>query len=114
MTKDERLAEYFRRLAAAPAEPTATGAKILLARLLIEVEDTMTEIPNDPSQWATDGRMYPILEDNWEELQGAGWLGRSRGHRTLVGVNGSIEIRRKSDDKLEFAKAGADGKGVAP
>ena len=72
----------------------------------------MTDIPNDPTQWATDGRMYPILEDNWEERDSGGWLGRSRGHRTLVGANGAIEITRKSDGKVEFSKLGADGKGV--
>ena len=76
------------------------------------MEDEMTDISNDPTQWATDGRMYPILEDNWEELDSGGWLGRSRGHRTFVGASGAIEITRKSDGKVEFSKLGADGKGV--
>src|SRR5437763_597118 len=103
-TTEGRLAEYFRRLAQAAPEQTAVGAKALLARPMIEVENEMIEIPNDPSQWATDGRMYPILDDNWEELKGGAWLGRSRGHRTDVGGNGAIEIRRKSDEKVELAR----------
>ncbi len=112
VTKEGRLAEYFKRLAEAPAQGTAAEAQGLLARLLIAVEDEMTEILNDPTQWATDGRMYPILEDNWEEADGGGWAGRSRGHRTIVGANGAIEISRKSDGKVEFWKLGADGKGI--
>ena len=112
MTKEDRLVEYFKRLADAPAQGTTSAAQALLARVLNELEDEMTDIPNDPTQWATDGRMYPILEDNWEELDSGGWLGRSRGHRTLVCANGAIEITRKSDGKVEFSKLGADGKGV--
>ena len=66
----------------------------LLARLLVAVEDEMTDIPNDPTHWATDGRMYPILEDNWEERDDGSWTGR-----TLVGASGAIEISRRSDWK---------------
>jgi hypothetical protein len=112
LTKDQRLAEYFKRLAAAPAARTADDAKALLAQTLSAMEDELTDIPNDPTQWASDGRMYPILEDNWEELVGGAWVGRSRRHRTAVGPNGAMEIRRSINGQLEFSKPGADGQGV--
>ncbi len=91
---------------------TADAAKELLAGLLNDVENEMTDIPYAPEQWASDGRLYPILEDNWEDLPDGRWVGRSRRHQTFVGANGAIEIKRRSDGHVEFAKPGADGKGV--
>ena len=111
-TKDERLAEYFLRLREARSAHSATEARHLLEVTLNAVENELTEIPYDPSQWASDGRMYPIQEDNWEERPQGGQVGRSRGHQTIVGDNGAIEIRRKSDGAVEFSKLGSDGKGV--
>lgn len=113
-SKEDRLAEFFRRLTEAPAAQTADAAKELLAGVLNEVENEMTDIPYDPEQWASDGRLYPVLDDNWEDLPDGRWVGRSRGHQTFVGANGAIEIKRRSDGHVEFAKPGADGKGVGP
>ena len=76
------------------------------------VEDELTSIPYDPSQWRSDGRLYPPQKDNMLETGGPQVGGfRSFRHRTLIGLNGAIEIRETSG-RIVFAKPGADGKFV--
>lgn len=58
-TKQERLAEFLRRLMAAPAASSFDEAYRQLCDILNAVEDELTSIPFDPANWQTDGRMYP-------------------------------------------------------
>ena len=59
-TKGQRLAEVFRRMAAAPPTATADEAYQLLCETITAVEDEMTSIPNNPpTPPADDGRIYP-------------------------------------------------------
>lgn len=111
-TKDERLAEFFRRLGEAPSVGSAAEAIQLLARTLNDLEDEMTDIPADTTTWATDGRMYPIQEDNWRDEPNGNQRGRSRSHNTFIGRNGAIEIRLVSSGALVFSKPGVDGQGL--
>ena len=57
--KPFRLAEFFRRLTSAPAASDADEAYALVCDTMNAVEDELTGIPYDPSQWMIDGRMYP-------------------------------------------------------
>lgn len=109
-SKSERLAELFRRLAAAPPATNAREAKLLLDNTLNAVEDELTTIPFDPSAWATDGRLYPAQEDSRRPVPGRPDVARyrHRSHNTRIGANGSIEISDDSDQVL-FRKPGADG-----
>jgi hypothetical protein len=112
--KAERVAEFFRRLADLPPQANQLSAREALDRTLNAVEDDLSGVPFDPDRWRTDGRMYPVRDDNAADIEGhLGVLAlRSRGHETFVGPNGAIEIRESSTDKVVFAKAGSDGKGV--
>lgn len=110
-SRSERLAEFYRRLGAAPAASDADEAYSLLCDTLNEVEDDMTGIPFDPTRWRTDGRMYPPQSDRMSIHPDRPDLRYyySRGHDTLIGANGAIEIRDRAGNVV-FAKPGADGK----
>jgi hypothetical protein len=110
-TKAERLREFLRRLGAAPASSSADEAFRQVCDILNAVEDEMTTIPHDPSRWMTDGRMYPPQADNARAVPGRPDVTRyrSRGHNTLIGDNGAIEIRSIAGSLILF-KPGADGR----
>lgn len=112
-SKSERLAELFRRLAAAPAVTSAIEAKSLLDSTLNAVEDELTGVPYDPEAWMTHDRMYPPQEDSRRVVPGRPDIARyrSRSHNTYIGANGAIEIAAVSGEVL-FRKPGADGRYV--
>lgn len=113
-SKSERLAEFLRRIGAAPPVTDADKAFRQLCDMLDEVEDEMSGTPNNPANWQVDGRMYPPQEDRRIAVPGCpnvrGY--RSRGHDTFIGDNGAIEIRDRFSGSILFTKPGADGKGV--
>ena len=112
--KAERIAEFFRRIAALPALADQACARRVLDATLNMVEDELSGVAFNPDNWRTDGRMYPVEDDNAADVEGhPGVLAlRSRGHETFIAPNGAIEIRESTTDKVVFTKAGADGKGV--
>ncbi len=93
--KPERLREVYRRLAAAPASRSFAEMRQQLADVLNEVEDALTAIPYDPARWATDGRLYPVQDDNVHDVHGHPdvVLLRARGSRVYIGGNGAIGVR---------------------
>jgi|SRR5947207_1440277 len=113
IAKSERLRELFRRLAAAPPAANANEARELLAFTLTQVEDELTDVPNNPENWRTDGRMYPPQNDSRREV--VGWPNviryRSIWHNTYIASNGAIEIAAVGGDVL-LSKAGADGRRI--
>jgi hypothetical protein len=112
-SKEERFAEFLRRLAAAPPASYAHEALRLLSETLNQVEDDLTDIPYAPENWQTDGRMYPPEDDAARAVPGRDDLFRyrSRAHHTYIRDNGAIEIR-DINGTLVFSKAGADGEGI--
>lgn len=112
--KQDRFAEFVKRLAAAPAAGSSEEAYDQLCAVLNEVEDEMTSIPCKPELWQTDGRMYPPQADSVREVEGHPRVKRfrSRAHSTFLGENGSIEIQAVPGAEVVFTKPGADGKGV--
>ena len=113
-SRRERLAEFVRRLAAAPGMSSFDDAYRQLGEILNAVEDELTGIPFDPPRWQEDGRMYPPQMDNMRVV--AGHLGvkrfRSRQHVTFIGDNGAIEIQSASGGTI-LSKAGSDGQSIA-
>jgi hypothetical protein len=93
--KQERLAEFQRRLLASPAADSFERAYELLSAVMNAVEDELTDIPYDPASWRTDGRMYPPQRDNLRDVPGHPRIKRFRSkfHSTYVGDNGAMEIR---------------------
>lgn len=98
---------------AAKSVSTAAEALTLIEDTLAAVEDALTDIPNDPASWQTDGRMYPPQADNARDVENRSDLVRyrSRGHNTLIRSNGAIEIRDLQGNVL-LSKPGQDGNGV--
>lgn len=115
-TRRERLEEFFRRLEQADPCETAQEARELIAQTLNAVEDEMTSIPNNPSQWETDGRMYPAQDDQLRAVPGRPELIRLRhkGHETLIRDNGAFLIRSAPPQppRVFVSKPGRDGREV--
>lgn len=111
--KAERLREIYRRLAAVPAARTFLEMRVQLDDVLNAVEDELTGIPYDPPRWATDGRLYPVQDDNVFDVQGHPrvTLLRARRDEIYIGDNGAVEIRNASGI-VALNKPGADGRGV--
>jgi hypothetical protein len=97
------------------ALPASTAEEVLqqLADIIKDVEDSLTAIPYDPSNWQNDGRIYPPQADNERDVPDRPGMRRYRArlHNVYIGENGSIEIQRL-DGIVELAKPGADGRGV--
>lgn len=113
VSKEERFQEFLNRLRSAESVESETEALEVIDEALASVEDEMTDIPNEPANWQTDGRMYPPEADNARDVEKRPDLirYRSRGHNTLIRDNGAIEIR-DLDDRVLFSKTGKDGCGV--
>jgi hypothetical protein len=114
ISKEERLAEFLRRLGSAPAAKAFEEAYSQICNILNEVEDELTAIPNEPENWQTDGRLYPPKLDNVRTVPSEGAIKRFRsvGHNTFIGENGSIEIEVIQTKEVIFSKAGEDGRKV--
>jgi len=111
--KKERFEEFIRRMQSAGVVATAAEAFALLSETLTSVENELTDIPNEPANWQTDGRMYPPQEDHARDVELRSDLTRyrSRGHNTVIRDNGAIEIR-DLQGQVWLCKPGHDGKGV--
>jgi hypothetical protein len=112
-TRRERLTEIYRRLELAAPAASGTDALDLIALTMNQVEDQLSGVPFDPENWRNDGRLYPPHPDSHRTVAGRPDLTRfrSKRHNTWIRSNGAIEIRTSEGD-VEFAKPGADGKGV--
>jgi hypothetical protein len=112
-SRGQRLAEFFRRLAAADPVDSVEAALDLIAKTLNEVEDDLTSIPYDPDAWDTDVRMYPPCEDAARSITGHPAVRRYRNkrHNTFVRANGAFEIQRL-DGVVQVSRPGRDGPGV--
>jgi len=112
--KAQRLQEVYCRLNQAPATSTFAEMRRQLDDILNQVEDELTGIPYDPAHWATDGRLYPVQDDNVHEVEGNPRVAllRARGSMIYIGDNGAIEIQDVVSGAVEFNKPGSDGRGV--
>lgn len=125
LQRKERLQLLYQNLAAAPPAATRTEALDLIQRLMREVEEAHSGLPEIPT--CDNGRMCPPVEKQETDVPDKPQLKRYRHtwHYTLIADNGSFLIRRflfekNADGKLrktgkeetEFSKAGEDGKSV--
>ena len=112
--KAQRLQEVYRRLAEATAAATYAEMRRQLDDVLNAVEDQLTGVPYDPQHWLTDGRLYPVQDDNVYDVEGHPRvvLLRARRNNIYIGDNGAIEVHNTRSGAVEFSKAGADGRGV--
>jgi hypothetical protein len=108
--KQQRLEEIYRRLAQAPTARTFAEMRAQLADVINAVEDRLTGIPYNPANWRSDGRIYPVHDDNVFDVAGHPrvTLLRARKNLVYIGDNGSVEIHNASGG-VAFRKPGRDG-----
>ncbi len=111
LSRRERIEEFFRRLAGAPRAADHDEAMQQVTDILNRVEDEMTSIPYDPTFPLNDGRMYPPQPDSKKAVSGRPDVNRyrSRGHSTLIGDKGAIQIIDHGSNTIVFNKPGAGG-----
>lgn len=113
-SKAERVAEFLKRLEAAPPAKSSDEAYALVANTLNGVENELTSIPYDPERWMDDGRMYPPQADSARESPLPDVVRyRSKAHNTLIHVSGAIRIETVGGQCL-LNKPGHNGHLVKP
>lgn len=112
MEKSQRLAEFLTRMDAAPPAGNTSEGYELIATTLNQVEDTYTSILPNPSQWMTDGRMYPPMQDSRRPHCHGVVRYRSAKQNTYIADNGAIRICDISG-AVRLDKHGFDGRKVS-
>lgn len=110
-SKAYRLEIFYERLRTHPAASTLEDARAQLDATLNAVENKLSGVPCNPSNWRTDGRMYPAQDDRMYDVPDRPDLKKLRtvGHVILLRDNGAILIQARSGE-IFIDKAGADGK----
>ena len=110
-TKRERIDEFMKRLTSAAPFENDAEALVGMARVMREVEDQLSGIPENPLAaltTSTDGRMYP--PDERFEIRSSNdqvRVFKQLRHRTYIGKNGAVEITNTSGT-VALDLAGAD------
>jgi len=114
LDKRERFKIFVQRLMEARRAISAEDALMLLSTTLNAVEDEFTDILFDPSQWMSDGRMYPPQADSARDAPGRPDVTRyrSKAHNTFIAKNGAIRIEDLTGSLVVLSKPGNNGKEV--
>jgi hypothetical protein len=107
-----RLQEFFARLERHRPFTSFEDAFQSMVATLEAVEDELTGIPNCPSNWRVDGRLYPPQEDHWHSVRPGVTRMRTKEHNVFVADNGAMEIQEVTSNLVVLSKAGADGRKV--
>ncbi|MNE67148.1 hypothetical protein D3C80_1627410 [compost metagenome] len=108
ISRQERIALIFERLSAASPCSTAEEMFDVLSTIMNDVEDAHSGVPADPSNWRTDGRLYPPQEDERQADPVPGVRRyRSKGHWTDISEDGALRIMRRPDGPVELTKRSA-------
>jgi hypothetical protein len=109
MTRAERLAEFYQRLHQRPPAKSAQEALERVRITLTEVEDDYSGIPQSippPVPDQSDGRMYPPMSDYVTINIDGSILAQTRQHDIVIGGDGSITIKNRANDRIEFHQGG--------
>jgi hypothetical protein len=110
MDIQQRLAEFFRRLQAAPPVANAGEAMQLVCRLVEEVEDELCPLPREaPPPIRPTGRMYAPQRDHIDPTPGGGLTARTRRHLIYCGHDGRIIIVHRHSRAVVLRKEGKPG-----
>lgn len=114
LPRAERFGLFVARLSAGAANANREAAKRFIDDTLNAVEDEHSGVPYNPATWRTDGRFYPVQDDNAEALESHPdvFVYTSRKHETFIRENGAFEIREHKTGLVVVALPGADGRGV--
>jgi hypothetical protein len=111
-SRSVRLQEFLARLERHRLFTSFDEAYQGLVAILEAVEDELTGIPNCPSNWMVDGRLYPPQQDHWYPVSPSITRMRTRDHYVFVARNGAVEIQEVTSKLVVLSKAGADGRKV--
>jgi hypothetical protein len=113
-SRTERLQEFLRRLEQAPPASTFEEGRKLADNTLNTVEDELSGVPFNPATWLTDGRMYPVQDDNIRDVPRRPDVKRLRtaDHNVYIATHGAIRIEQISTKTVVLDKAGKDGRKV--
>jgi hypothetical protein len=107
MDIQERLAEFFRRLEAAPPASTAEEALRLVCQLIEEVEDELCPLPREePPPTEFTGRMYAPQEDMVKPRLDGSLVATTRRHVIYCGSDGAIRIAHRFRRSTVLVKPG--------
>jgi hypothetical protein len=107
MDLQQRLAEFFQRLVAAPPAATADEAMALVCRLIEAVEDELCPFPRtEPPPLDFTGRMYAPQADRMTRQPDGSLTASTRRHRIICGRDGAITIVHMADKSVVFTKPG--------
>lgn len=107
MDLHQRLAEFFKRLEAAPPAANAREAFDLVCRLIEQVEKEFCPLPaQDPPPLDLTGRMYPPQGDHIKRLSNGLIIARTRRHRIFCRPGGGISIVRLKTKEVILHKDG--------
>jgi hypothetical protein len=113
MNRSQRFALFLAALEEAPAARDQASARALLEDIMNRIEEAHSGVPFDPEKWMTDGRMYPLLDDQERDSRIAGTsLFYSFKHNIWLGGNGAIRIERRlppNPGLVELDKPGHNG-----
>ncbi|HEX3364573.1 hypothetical protein [Phenylobacterium sp.] len=111
VTRQDRIDELLRRLAAAEPCETADEALALICDTLNTVEDELSGVAFNPDYPMDDGRMYPPREDARREVDGRPDVRRyrSRGHNILIADHGAFRIELVKGKSCLLSKTGRNG-----
>ena len=102
----QRLAEFFRRLEAAPPVSSADEALALVCRLIEEVEDDLCALPRrNPPPRSFTGRMYAPQPDHVKPAP-SGLKATTRRHMIYCEGDGGITIIHRRSRSVVLAKRG--------
>jgi hypothetical protein len=111
MDRNTRLRLFVERFVSYPCSGSFDEARTLLNETLNAIEDEHSGVPYEPSNWKSDGRMYPPQDDRERasENQRVRCFD-TRGHLVEFGYNGAVRIRPLKDGLPPLLdKPGADG-----
>jgi uncharacterized protein YPO0396 len=110
-SRKQRFQEFLRRLEISPPAASLGEARTLIDATLNAVEDEMSGVPYNPTTWLTDGRMYPVQDDNIRDVPGQPNVkrARSKDHNVYIAKNGAIRIVQISTNEVALDKPGQDG-----
>jgi hypothetical protein len=106
--KKARLAEFFRRLEAAPRASSFDEAYQQICGIMNAMEDELTRIPDAPENWKWDGRLYPPQMDRVVRIKNGVTTLRSRGHDIEISISGRIQITNTGKAQIVLIKPGAN------